>query len=223
MAGVAVVLVLGMVGAVFAGTGGQQSKQNAAAKKPADEPVDPSCPPPEGTAERTIAFPGPPPNCITRSRSYRATVDTDVGTFTAELDDDKAPKTVSNFVFLARNHFYDGVPFHRVIPGFVVQGGDAEKGNGMGGPGYTIPDEFPESGPYPEGALAMANTGQPNSGGSQFFVVTGQEGMQLSPKYSLFGRVVEGLEVAKRIESDGSPEGTPKVAHKMTKVTITET
>jgi cyclophilin family peptidyl-prolyl cis-trans isomerase len=105
----------------------------------------------------------------------------------------------------------------------VVQGGDGEKGNGMGGPGYTIPDELPPAGPYPEGALAMANTGEPDTGGSQFFVITGPEGTQLPPQYSLFGKVSQGFDVVKKIEADGSPDpDPPKVVHKMLKVTITE-
>lgn len=223
LAGVALLLILVLVVGVFVSTDGQDTDQGAGAKPPTDEKPAPSCPPAEGAAERKIAFPAAPPNCIDPAKSYRATVETDLGTFTVDLDDEKAPKTVNNFVFLARNHFYDGAPFHRVIPGFVVQGGDGEKGDGTGGPGYTIPDELPAAGPYPEGALAMANTGRPNSGGSQFFIITGPEGMALPPQYSLFGRVTEGLDVVKKIEADGSPDpDPPKVVHKMLKVTITE-
>ncbi|HSH60904.1 MAG TPA: peptidylprolyl isomerase [Acidimicrobiales bacterium] len=211
LAGVALLLIMGLVVGAFASTGGRDEEPDAA-------PKGPDCSPVAGKS----TFPAPPPDTIDRAKSYRATVQTDVGTFTVDLDDEKAPKTVNNFVFLARSQFYDCVPFHRVIPGFVVQGGDGEKGTGTGGPGYTITDELPAAGPYPEGALAMANTGEPNSGGSQFFIITGPQGMALPPQYSLFGMVSEGFDVVKKIEADGTTQGTPKVVHKMLKVTIAE-
>ena len=127
--------------------------------------------------------------------------------------------TVNNFVFLARNRAYEDVPFHRVIPGFVVQGGDVEKGDGTGGPGYEFADELPEQGEYEIGSVAMANSG-PDTNGSQFFVITGDQGVSLPPNYSLFGKVTDGLDVVKKIEADGSPGGTPTVTHKIVKVTI---
>ena len=180
------------------------------------------CPPVEGAATRTNHFAGPPAKCIEDGKKYTATVTTDIGEFKVELAADKAPLTVNNFVFLARHQYFDGVPFHRVIPGFVVQGGDGEKGDGTGGPGYNIADELPAEGEYEIGSLAMANTSQPNTGGSQFFVITGDQGVKLPPSYSLFGKVVEGMDVVKKIEADGSPEGKPATLHKMIKVTITE-
>ncbi|HUR18492.1 MAG TPA: peptidylprolyl isomerase [Acidimicrobiales bacterium] len=180
-----------------------------------------ACPAADGSAEKKISFEAAPPMCIEPAKSYTARVETDAGAFTVVFDAKKAPNTVNNFVFLARHHFYDGVPFHRVIPGFVVQGGDAEKGNGTGGPGYTFADELPKAGEYEIGSLAMANSG-PNTNGSQFFVITGPQGSGLPPKYSLFARVSEGLDVVKKIEADGTQEGTPKVVHKMTKITISE-
>jgi cyclophilin family peptidyl-prolyl cis-trans isomerase/type II secretory pathway pseudopilin PulG len=182
--------------------------------------ADPSCPPDEGTAERTTAFSSPPPMCVDTAQDYKATVETDLGTFTIDLLEKKAPKTVNNFVFLARNRFYEEVPFHRVIPGFVVQGGDGEKGNGTGGPGYQFEDELPEAGEYEIGSVAMANSG-PNTNGSQFFVVTGEQGANLPPSYSLFGTVTEGLDVVKQIEADGTDGGTPSKVHKIVKVTVT--
>ena len=159
--------------------------------------------------------------CIDASKTYTAAVETDIGSFTVEFLADKAPQTVNNFVFLARNRFYEDVPFHRVIPGFVVQGGDAAKGDGTGGPGYQFADELPEAGQYEIGSLAMANSG-PNTNGSQFFVITGDQGVQLPPSYSLFGKVTEGLDVVKKIEADGSAAGTPATIHRIVKVTITE-
>jgi len=157
--------------------------------------------------------------CINTSASYTAVVKTDVGTFDIALDAKAAPKTVNNFVFLARYHFYDGVIFHRVMPGFVVQGGDPT-GTGTGGPGYTFADELPKAGSYKLGSVAMANIGKPNTNGSQFFIVVGTQGEQLPPSYSLFGQVTSGMSVVQKIASDGSASGTPKVVHKMISVTI---
>ena len=216
LAAVAVIAVISMVGSVFLFAGGEPERSS--------EPAPPSCPPGDGSAERTVKFSAPPPTCIDPAKSYRATVETDLGRFVIQLDEERAPQTVNNFVFLARYHFYDGVPFHRVVPGFVVQGGDGERGDGSGGPGYTIPDELPEAGPYEVGAVAMANTGRPDSGGSQFFVVTGPQGTALPPQYALFCSVVEGLEVLSRIEADGSPDPEPpKVLHRIERVTIADT
>jgi cyclophilin family peptidyl-prolyl cis-trans isomerase len=179
------------------------------------------CPPKEGAAERKTTFAKAPGMCIDPAKSYTAVVKTNKGSFTVALDAKKAPKTVNNFVFLARNKYYDGVIFHRIIPGFVVQGGDPQ-GTGTGGPGYRFADELPEAGAYKVGSLAMANSG-PNTNGSQFFVITGDEGVQLPPKYSLFGQVTEGMETVKALEAVGTPgAGTPKEEVKMESVTITE-
>lgn len=180
--------------------------------------IAPVCPPAAGSAKREIAFTKAPPMCINTSKTYTAVVKTDVGTFDVALNAKEAPKTVNNFVFLARYHFYDGITFHRVIPSFVVQGGDPT-GTGAGGPGYTFADELPKSGSYKLGSVAMANSG-PNTNGSQFFIVVGSQGEQLPPKYSLFGQVTSGMSVVQKIAADGSTSGTPKVVHKMISVTI---
>lgn len=180
---------------------------------------DTPCPPAEGAAEKQTSFGEAPANCLEEGEDYRAVVETDLGTFTIDLAEDDAPVTVNNFVFLARYRAYEDVPFHRVIPGFVVQGGDVEKGDGTGGPGYQFADELPERGEYEVGSVAMANSG-PDTNGSQFFVITGDQGVALDPNYSLFGKVTDGLDVVKQIEADGSPGGTPNVIHKIVKVTI---
>ncbi len=177
------------------------------------------CPNPNGSSPRYEHFSSAPPMCINPAKTYIANVKTDVGTFVITLNSSQAPKTVNNFVFLARYHFYDGLIFHRVIPGFVVQGGDP-LGTGLGGPGYQFADELPKAGSYKIGTVAMANSG-PNTNGSQFFIVTGPAGEALSPKYSIFGQVTSGMNVVNAISADGSASGTPKVVHKMLKVTIT--
>ncbi|MGQ0744443.1 MAG: peptidylprolyl isomerase [Acidimicrobiales bacterium] len=180
----------------------------------------PGCPPAAGTTERKVAFDAAPPRCLNPSASYSAQVETTKGDFTIEFDSERAPNTVNNFVFLARNRYYEGIKFHRVIPGFVIQGGDPQ-GNGSGGPGYRFADELPREGEYELGSLAMANSG-PDTNGSQFFVITGPQGEGLPAKYSLFGQVTEGLDVVKAIEAGGSASGTPTDLVTIEKVTITE-
>src|ERR671938_11290 len=127
-----------------------------------------------------------------------ATMQTNHGTIEVELFDDDAPQTVQNFTKLARDGFYDGVIFHRVIPDFMIQGGDPT-GTGTGGPGYTFEDEFNDN-KVVRGALAMANAG-PNTNGSQFFVVTTDAAPWLDGKHTVFGRVVSGMEAVDAIEA----------------------
>ena len=146
---------------------------------------------------------------------------TSKGTMTIALDPVAAPRTVNNFVFLARYHYFDGVAFHRIIPGFVIQGGDPE-GTGRGGPGYRFADELPKPGRYEVGSLAMANAG-PDTNGSQFFIISGPDGVRLPPQYSLFGKVVGGLDVVASLDAVGSPgAGTPKERVTIDSVTIAE-
>jgi len=137
--------------------------------------------------------PTPPEHQIDDSKIYRATITTDRGPIVADLDPQLAPNTVNNFVGLARQGFYDGLTFHRVVPEFVIQGG-CPTGNGTGGPGYKFADE-PVRGDYTLGALAMANAG-PDTNGSQFFVCIDDCRRKLAPSYNLFGHVVEGIDVA---------------------------
>jgi len=125
-----------------------------------------------------------------------ATLHTSEGAIELELYPDDAPKTVDNFVKLSRDGFYDGVIFHRVIPDFMVQGGDPT-GTGMGGPGYEFEDEFNEH-PVARGALAMANAG-PNTNGSQFFIVTAEATPWLDGKHTVFGMVTSGMEIVDRM------------------------
>lgn len=127
-----------------------------------------------------------------------AVIETNMGTIKAELFSDKVPGTAGNFIKLAEKHFYDGVLFHRVIDGFMIQGGCPE-GTGFGGPGYTIKDEFHASLRHKgEGLLSMANTGQPNTGGCQFFITLAPT-PNLDNKHAIFGRVVEGIEIVRAI------------------------
>ena len=178
------------------------------------------CPPADGSAEKRQRFDGPPPMCIDPNKRYTALMSTSKGDMTIALDPVAAPNTVNNFVVLARYHYYDGIVFHRVIPGFVLQGGDPQ-GDGRGGPGYRFADELPPPGRYELGSLAMANAG-PDTNGSQFFVISGPDGMRLPPQYSLFGKVVNGLDVVATIDAIGTQSGTPKETVTINSVTITE-
>jgi cyclophilin family peptidyl-prolyl cis-trans isomerase len=190
------------------------------------------CPPADGSAERTTSFEQPPPMCIDPSKTYTATFTTTDGEFTVTLDPAKAPVTVNNFVVLARYHFYDGVPFHRIVPDFVIQGGDpSDPPDGTGGPGYQFGDELPEPGDYQAYSLAMANSG-PDTNGSQFFIITSDRGAETlvqavggTANYSLFGQVTSGREVVDAIAATpvAGPSGdSPTEQVTMETVTITE-
>ncbi len=186
------------------------------------EPVPADCPAAEG-APTALQFQSAPEMCIDVAKTYTAEVSTSMGDFTIALDPERAPLTVNNFVFLARYGYYDGATFHRVINDFVLQGGDPT-GNppGTGGPGYSFDDELPSAGEYELGSLAMANSG-PNTNGSQFFVITGDQGINLPPQYSLFGQVTDGLDVALAIqEVETGPGDAPVEPVVINSVTITE-
>jgi cyclophilin family peptidyl-prolyl cis-trans isomerase len=139
----------------------------------------------------------PPAHEIDDAATYEVTIATDKGDIVLELDPKLAPVTVNNFVALARQGYYDNVTFHRVVPDFVIQGGDPE-GSGRGGPGYTFADE-PVRGEYTLGALAMANAG-PNTNGSQFFICIEDCRDKLQPLYNLFGYTIDGIDVAQSIQ-----------------------
>jgi cyclophilin family peptidyl-prolyl cis-trans isomerase len=157
---------------------------------------------------------------IDTDKRYTATMVTSHGTMVIALDPLAAPKTVNSFVFLARYHYYDGVIFHRIIPGFVLQGGDPT-GTGTGGPGYKFEDELPAPGRYQVGSLAMANAG-PNTNGSQFFIISGPDGVRLPPQYALFGAVVSGGDVVTKINALGTRSGKPTEEVVIESVTIAE-
>ena len=185
------------------------------------------CPKDPTARANNLSWNNQPPITIDTSRTYIATVTTTAGTFTINLDAKQAPATVNNFVFLARQGFYHCVNFHRVIPDFVVQGGDPT-GTGTGGPGYAVtPDEYPKAAAnpalqYPIGSVAMANSGA-GTNGSQFFIVTGVNGEGLPPSYTLFGQVGTGMDTVNTISGYGTPQGTPpNVIERMLSVTIAE-
>ena len=174
----------------------------------------------DGSSPQRQKFDAAPPMIIDTAKNYSATMVTSKGTLEIVLDAVGAPNTVNSFVFLSRWHYYDGIVFHRVIPGFVLQGGDPT-GTGAGGPGYRFKDELPKAGRYELGSLAMANAG-PDTNGSQFFVISGPDGMRLPPLYALFGKVVKGLDVVEAINNIGTGSGRPQEDVVIQSVTITE-
>jgi len=141
----------------------------------------------------------PPEMKIDQNKTYQATVTTSKGTFKIDLFAKEAPKTVNNFVFLAKEGFYNDVVFHRIMQSFMVQTGDPE-GTGMGGPGYKFQDELSKKYKYEPGIVAMANAG-PNTNGSQFFICTGEDSKNLNmqPNYTIFGKISEGMDVVNKI------------------------
>jgi peptidyl-prolyl cis-trans isomerase B (cyclophilin B) len=147
---------------------------------------------------------------VKQGESLTAVVETSCGSFEIALDSERAPKTVNSFVFLSEKGFYDGLAFHRVVPGFVIQGGDP-LGTGTGGPGYNVDETPPENLAYTKGVVAMAKspTEPPGRSGSQFFVVVGTDA-GLPPEYALVGKVDKGLGVVERIGKLGKPDQTPK-------------
>ena len=140
----------------------------------------------------TMTYAERPELTIGTDKRYTAIIETEKGAFRIHLRPDLAIQTVNSFIFLAREGYYDGVTFHRVIPGFMAQGGDPT-GTGSGGPGYSLPAEFSDT-PYVRGTVGMARTADPDSGGSQFFITFGEQ-PNLNGQYTVFGEITEGMDV----------------------------
>jgi len=191
--------------------------------------VKAGCPSSPGVRVNTLQYKAPP-QTISATATYEATVKTDIGSFVITLNQKEAPIAVNSFVFLADKGYFNCNSFHRVVQGFVDQTGDPTA-TGTGGPGY----KFTEAGPpvaspqYPIGSVALANSNMdtdPNTNGSQFFIVTGSQGETLAPDYVLFGQVTSGMTVVQAINTDGgaatNETGTPKVVHRILSVKIKE-
>ena len=170
------------------------------------------CPGPTPPAPKGATFPNPPADSIDENKIYVATFETSCGTFKVRMDPKVAPKTVNNFVFLARQGYYDGSRFHRVqntADFAIVQGGDAEKGDGTGGPGYSYDGETPApTAKYLRGTIAMANSGGPSSNGSQFFVVV-KDWAGLPTNYTIFGNVIDETNSFAALDKMITAEGEP--------------
>ncbi len=169
------------------------------------------------TMQSKPTFNAPPPMTIDKNKSYGALLKTSKGDVTIELSAKETPITVNNFVFLAKKQFYDNTIFHRVIKGFMIQGGDP-KGDGTGGPGYRFSDE-PFSGGYDRGVVAMANSG-PNTNGSQFFIM--HQKSPLPKNYVIFGRVISGMDVVDKIaESEVQRSSSGELSNPIAPVSVT--
>jgi cyclophilin family peptidyl-prolyl cis-trans isomerase len=172
------------------------------------------CPADDGSSSKPDSFEGAPQLCIDPAATYTAELVTNKGSFTISLDTAGAPGNVNNFVTLARYGYYNGTGCHRVIKDFVVQCG--RPGDDEAAPGYTVPDELPGAGTYAEGVVAMANTGSPNSGGGQWFIITGEQGASLPPQYTVIGTVTKGYDTSvQALENLADPlasNGVPPLA-----------
>jgi peptidyl-prolyl cis-trans isomerase B (cyclophilin B) len=161
-----------------------------------------------------------PKQTLEVGETVTAVVQTSCGTFDIALDTKRAPNTSNSFAYLAEEGFYDDLTFHRIVPGFVIQGGDPE-GTGTGGPGYTMIEKPPANLAYTKGTVAMAKSSAepPGSSGSQFYVVTGADA-GLPPEYALVGKVSKGMDVVERIGKLGTPAEKPKQTILIEKITI---
>jgi cyclophilin family peptidyl-prolyl cis-trans isomerase len=163
----------------------------------------------------------PPSEVVAAGEEASVIMETSEGSFTIALDTTKSPRTANNFAYLSEEGFYDGLGFHRIVPGFVIQGGDP-KGDGTGGPGYKVVEAPPEDTEYTPGVVAMAKSGseEPGTSGSQFFVVTGQGGSSLTPDYAVVGRVSDGFDVVQEIGRLGGPDEQPRKTVVIEKATL---
>ncbi|HVY77228.1 MAG TPA: peptidylprolyl isomerase [Solirubrobacterales bacterium] len=194
-------IAIGVVAAILIGrSGGDDSKSTTSAD---------GCKEVEAPAPKEVSLKAPP-QTVKKGEALTATVETSCGSFKIALDSSRAPKTVNSFVYLSEKGFYDGLTFHRIAPGFVIQGGDP-LGTGVGGPGYNVVEKPPANLSYTKGTVAMAKSAAdpPGSSGSQFFVVTGADA-GLPPEYALVGKVSEGFDVVARIDKLGTPAEKPK-------------
>ena len=208
-----VVPLLLMLVALVAGCGGGEDEPEASAT--GCESVEA----PEPRDAETLEAPG---EALDAGTTYSLLFDTSCGSFTVQLDQETAPETSASLVSLARAGYFDDTIFHRVVPGFVVQGGDPTQ-SGAGGPGYSTVDAPPSDAAYTSGVVAMAKTELEPAGtsGSQFFVVTGED-IGLPPEYAIVGEVTEGMEAVERIDALGQGDGPPSQPVVVTSVTVQE-
>jgi cyclophilin family peptidyl-prolyl cis-trans isomerase len=200
LVGFAVVAAI-VVGAILIGRSGGDDGNGMAGAEGCKQVPEPK--------PKQVSF-SKPKQTVKTGEKVSARIETSCGDFTIALDSKRAPKTVNSFVFLSEEGFYDGLSFHRIVPGFVIQGGDP-LGNGTGGPGYSVDEKPPANLAYTKGVVAMAKSSAepPGRSGSQFYVVTGADA-GLPPEYALVGKVSEGMDVVERIGKLGTPSEKPK-------------
>ncbi|HEX6206385.1 MAG TPA: peptidylprolyl isomerase [Solirubrobacterales bacterium] len=199
-----------VIGAVLIGQSGGDSDDGTTTSSSTDDGSSAGgCEQVEAPEPKDVSFKAPD-QVLKKGEAATVMMKTSCGTFEIELDTTRAPKTANSFAFLAEEGFYDDLTFHRVAPGFVIQGGDPE-GTGTGGAGYTVDEEPPPNLAYTKGVVAMAKSSAdpPGRSSSQFYVVTAPDA-GLPPEYALVGKVSEGYDVVEKIDALGTPEETPK-------------
>jgi cyclophilin family peptidyl-prolyl cis-trans isomerase len=199
------VIAIGVVAAVLISRGGGSDSSSSSSA----EASSGGCKKVEAPEPKTVSF-EKPKQVLKPGEKATVVMKTSCGTFSIALDTKRAPKTSNSFAFLVEEGFYDDLTFHRIVPGFVIQGGDPE-GTGAGGPGYKVVEKPPANLAYTKGVVAMAKSAAepPGTSGSQFYVVTAPDA-GLPPEYALLGKVSEGYSTVARIEKQGTPEETPK-------------
>ena len=207
-----------IVAALLAGCG--RDDGDAGGTAAAETTVDGECHEVEAPEPRADGGEQPPKEALAADKTYSLVIQTNCGSFTIELDPKTAPKTAASLVSLAESGFYDGTTFHRVVPGFVIQGGDPT-GTGGGGPGYKTVDTPPSDAAYTKGVVAMAKAENeaPGTSGSQFFVVTGPD-IGLPADYAVVGKVTDGMVTVDAIEALGTGDGPPSMPVVMERVTV---
>ncbi len=208
------VIAIGVVAAILVSRGGGDDDATTAASGGAEGCEQVEAPQPKQVSLKA------PEQVLEQGEKATAVVETSCGSFEIALDTERAPKTANSFAFLAEEGFYDDLAFHRIVPGFVIQGGSPENVS-TGGPGYSIEEKPPANLAYTKGVVAMAKSSAepPGTSGSQFYVVTGADA-GLPPEYALVGKVSEGLDVVERIGNLGTPTEKPKQPVVIESVTI---
>ena len=208
------VIAVGIVAAILISRSGSDDSSSAAGTTAANGCKEVEAPEPKQVSLEK------PAQTVQKGEELTAVVETSCGTFEIALDTKRAPITTNSFAYMAEEGLYDGLAFHRIVPEFVIQGGDPE-GSGSGGPGYSVVEKPPANLAYTKGVVAMAKSSAepPGTSGSQFFVVTGADA-GLPPEYALVGKVSEGMDVVERIGKLGTAEQKPKQTVLIEKVTI---
>jgi cyclophilin family peptidyl-prolyl cis-trans isomerase len=203
------VIAVGVVAAVLISRGGGSDNSSSSSSSSSTEASAGSCKEVETPHPKNASF-EKPKQVLKPDEEATVVMMTSCGTFKIALDTKRAPKTANSFAFLVEEGFYDNLTFHRIVPGFVIQGGDPE-GLGTGGPGYSVVEKPPANLSYTKGVVAMAKTSAepPGTSGSQFYVVTAPDA-GLPPEYALVGKVSEGYSTVEKIEKLGTPEEKPK-------------
>ena len=207
-------VAIGVVAAILISRGGSDSDSSTTVGAGAE-----GCKQVEAPKPKQVSLPAPK-QTLKAGETATAVVQTSCGTFAIALDTKRAPKTANSFAYLSEEGFYDNLTFHRIVPGFVIQGGDP-LGTGTGGPGYSVVEKPPANLAYTKGTVAMAKSSAepPGTSASQFYVVTGADA-GLPPEYALVGKVDEGLDVVERIGKLGGADEKPKQTVLIEKITI---